>query len=348
MTTSLLEIKNLTRTYQIGGRLGTKKAVVHALTDVSLSLTVGETLAVVGESGCGKSTLARTVAGLIPPDSGSVLLNGQSMQSLLENDPNAYRRRVQMVFQDPYSSVNPRRRIGATIGDGLRLRQTLPKDQRESTVIDLLRNVGLSEDYASRFPHELSGGQRQRVAIARALAAEPELVICDEPVSALDVSVQAQVMNLLIALQKSRGVAYLFISHNLDLVQHIAHRTAVMYLGEVVEIGSRQALGRGLAHPYSRVLFDAVPRIGAPRKARIDIKEENIPSPVNLPNHCRFASRCAYVQPRCREERPALRPVEDRLVRCHRAEEIWLPSAIKIAVRSASTVSLPSPVVQGV
>jgi len=334
--TDLLETQNLTKTFQVGGGLGSAPRLVHALSGVSLSLRAGETLAVVGESGCGKSTLARAVAGLVPPTSGEVLLRGESMSQILQRDPMRYRRTVQMVFQDPYSSVNPRRRIGDIIGDGLRLHNVVPRAGRRDAVAGMLTDVGLSAEHIDRYPHELSGGQRQRVAIARALSVKPDLVICDEPVSALDVSVQAQVMNLLLALQQSRNVAYLFISHNLALVQHIAHAIAVMYLGQVIEVGSAAALRQGLAHPYSRMLFDAAPRIGANRGAKRLVVDGDVPSPVNPPPHCRFTTRCPYVEDRCHKETPLLRPVHGRLVRCHRAEEVWQPIAPPPAAKAYS------------
>ncbi len=313
---TLLRTEGLTKHFAASRGFG-HGAVVQALSDVSLHLNAGETLAVVGESGCGKSTLARCVTGLVPATAGTIEINGETAQDLLKRDPMRYRRSVQMVFQDPYSSVNPRRHIVDTIADGLRLHKIVPRNQRRARVLELLTQVGLGAEHMERYPHELSGGQRQRVAIARALAVDPALIVCDEPVSALDVSVQAQVINLLRDLQRERGIAYLFISHDLALVQHIAHRIAVMYLGEVVETGTAQDFHQGPLHPYSRSLFSAAPRIGRPRDEAVPLLEGDVPSPINPPSGCRFHTRCPIAVERCRHEAPVLRPVQHRMVRCH-------------------------------
>jgi oligopeptide/dipeptide ABC transporter ATP-binding protein len=326
---TLLETQGLTKHYAAGRGFG-RAHVVRALSDVSLTLDARETLAVVGESGCGKSTLARCVTGLVEATSGALLIAGEPARDLLRRDPMGFRRSIQMVFQDPYSSVNPRRRVADTVADGLRLHKIVPRARRRDRVLELLGQVGLSAEHLGRYPHELSGGQRQRVAIARALAVNPSIIVCDEPVSALDVSVQAQVMNLLADVQRERGVAYLFISHDLALVQHIAHRIAVMYLGQIVETGTTAAFRRHLAHPYSRSLFAAAPRIGKPREKPVSLLEGDVPSPLDPPSGCPFHTRCPHAEPRCMAEMPDLRPVHDRLVRCHRAEELWdngVPSA---------------------
>ena len=320
--TPVLEARSLTKHYHLG-----KGRVVQALTDVSISLARGEVLAVVGESGCGKSTLARAVTRLETPDSGEILIDGNAADDLLKYQPMTFRRSIQMVFQDPFSSVNPRRRIGDTVADGLRLHKIGPKAGRRDAVRDLLAQVGLSEDYMERYPHELSGGQRQRVAIARALAVNPQVLVCDEPVSALDVSIQAQVMNLLIDIQQTHGVANLFISHDLTLVRHIADRIAVMYLGQVVEIGDAARLDERLVHPYSQSLFAAAPKIGRPEDEEVPILEGDVPSPIDPPSGCRFHTRCPFAEPRCAASMPELRPVAGREVRCHRAEELLASSA---------------------
>ncbi len=318
----LLITEGLTKHFPASRAFGAG-AMVQALTDVSITLDAAETLAIVGESGCGKSTLARCVAALSDPTSGHVVIDGDRVDATLKRDPMRLRRSIQMVFQDPYSSVNPRRRVCDTIADGLRLHNIVPRAQRQARVLELLVQVGLSADHLQRYPHELSGGQRQRVAIARAMAVNPAIIVCDEPVSALDVSVQAQVMNLLADLQRDRGVAYLFISHDLALVQHIAHRIAVMYLGQIVEIGSTAALRAHLAHPYSRSLFGAAPQIGRPRDQKMPLLDGDVPSPINPPPGCTFHTRCSFADAHCRQAVPALRQVRDRMVRCHRAEEIW-------------------------
>ena len=321
MTTApLLEASNVSKLYRIGGGLLGDGQTVHALTGVSLSLFPGETVAVVGESGCGKTTLARCLAQLIPPTSGTIRVGGEDVADMLRRDPLRFRRMVQIVFQDPYASLNPRRTVFQSVGDALRIHAICPARERRGRAGALLGQVGLSVDYLDRYPHELSGGQRQRVAIARALAVGPSVVICDEPVSALDVSVQAQVINLLKDLQRALGVAYVFISHNLALVRHISDRIAVMYLGELVEVGTTAAFRDGALHPYSQALFAAAPRIGERRDARRAQVEGDVPSPIALPPGCRFSDRCPMRQDRCRAEAPELRTVAGRLVRCHFAE----------------------------
>lgn len=333
---TLLRTEGLTKHFAAHRGFG-QGAVVQALTDVSLTLDAGETLAVVGESGCGKSTLARCISGLVPATSGTIEIGGERAGDMLKRDPMRYHRSVQMVFQDPYSSVNPRRRIVDTVADGLRLHKIVPRAQRRARVLALLEQVGLGEEHMERYPHELSGGQRQRVAIARALAVDPALIVCDEPVSALDVSVQAQVMNLLGDLQRERGIAYLFISHDLALVQHIAHRIAVMYLGEVVEMGTAQDFRQGRLHPYSQSLFDAAPRIGRPRDEIVPILEGDVPSPINPPSGCRFHTRCPMAVERCRQEAPRLRRVQQRMVRCHLVQDIPIFSASSSLVATELT-----------
>jgi oligopeptide/dipeptide ABC transporter ATP-binding protein len=329
--TPLLEATDLTKLYRIGGGLVGAGQTVHALTDVSLALFAGETLAVVGESGCGKTTLARCLAQLIEPTSGSIRLDGEDVAAILRSDPLRFRRRVQIVFQDPYASLNPRRTVFQSVADPLRIHRICPAEARRERASALLDRVGLSSDYLDRYPHELSGGQRQRVAIARALAVGPSLVICDEPVSALDVSIQAQVINLLKDLQQALGIAYVFISHNLALVRHISDRIAVMYLGQVVELGTTAAFRRVALHPYSRALFAAAPKIGAPRDARDRRVDGDVPNPIALPPGCRFSDRCPMRQERCRTEAPELRTMADRLVRCHFAESAMGPSGVRAA-----------------
>jgi oligopeptide/dipeptide ABC transporter ATP-binding protein len=321
--TALMEARDLVKEFPAGGGVFGPARVVHALSGVSFSLAPGETLAIVGESGCGKTTLARCLTGLSEPTGGTLLLEGEDVRALLANNPHQFRRAVQIVFQDPYASLNPRRTVFSSVADALRLHNICSPSERRAKVTELLAQVGLSGEYLDRYPHELSGGQRQRVAIARALAVRPRIVICDEPVSALDVSIQAQIINLLKGLQTSLGVAYVFISHNLSLVRHISDRIAVMYLGQIVEIGRTDILGRMLLHPYSRALFAATPEIGrdlATRPRRTVVGE--VPSPIEPPSGCRFRTRCPLAAPLCAEQAPELHTVAGRDVRCHFAEVV--------------------------
>lgn len=326
MNMPVLSATGLVKEYNIGSGWSGQRRTVYALSGVNLSVDAGETLSIVGESGCGKSTLARCLTGLVAPTAGDIRLDGAATGELRGRDAQRFRRAVQIVFQDPYASLNPRRTVGQSIGDGLRLHNICPRAERRDRIGDLLIKVGLSPDHIDRYPHELSGGQRQRVAIARALAVEPRLIVCDEPVSALDVSVQAQIINLLNDLQASLGVAYIFISHNLSLVRHISNRIAVMYLGQVVEMGDTHTLDAALLHPYSRALFSASPEIGRDRNgARAEPLSGDVPSPLAPPSGCRFRTRCPFATERCAAEPPQLRRVAGREVRCHYAESM-LPS----------------------
>lgn len=326
----VLEVLNLVKHYPLKGGLFAKERVVHALDGVTLSLGSAETLAVVGESGCGKSTLARCIMRLEEPTSGSVLLNGADITHVRRRALRPLRRHMQIVFQDPYASLNPRWSIVSLVGDPIRLHGLATGAARRRRVAELLETVGLGAEFLDRYPHELSGGQRQRVAIARALAMQPEVIICDEPVSALDVSIQAQVINLLKRLQKEFAIAYIFISHDLSLVKHISDRVAVMYLGEIVELADTRAVRARVMHPYSEALFSATPLAdphAAASKKRI-ILAGDVPSPVDLPSGCRFHTRCPYRKDVCTEKVPELRAVEGRLVRCHFAGEPGFPPAM--------------------
>ena len=318
----MLAAVDLVKHYPVRGGWFSEPRYVHALDGVSLSVAPGETLAVVGESGCGKSTLARCLMRLEDPTSGRVVLGGDDITHLPRSQLRPLRRKMQIVFQDPYASLNPRWSIGSIVGDPIRLHEEVGRAERRARVAQLLETVGLGPEFMDRHPHELSGGQRQRVAIARAIAVNPAVVICDEPVSSLDVSIQAQVINLLKRLQRSLGMAYLFISHNLALVGHISDRVAVMYLGQVVELADARALRAKRLHPYSQALYSAAPVANpdaAKKKARI-ILTGDLPSPVDPPSGCRFRTRCVHRQERCAAEAPALREVEGRWVRCHFAE----------------------------
>jgi oligopeptide/dipeptide ABC transporter ATP-binding protein len=323
MTAPVLEVVDLVKQYPVRRGPFEPRKIVHALDGVSLTVRRGETLAIVGESGCGKSTLARCLLRLEDPTGGTIRLHGADITSLDADAMRPLRRHVQIVFQDPYASLNPRWSIGTLMADPLRLHTTLSRAERRVRAAELLAIVGLGGEFLERYPHELSGGQRQRVAIARALAVEPDAIVCDEPVSALDVSIQAQVINLLMRLRREFGIALVFISHDLSLVKHIADRIAVMYLGQIVELADAAEMREGAKHPYSRALFAAAPTVdpvpGASREAPIG---GDVPSPIDPPSGCRFHTRCAFAKDECARTPPALRAVEGRAVRCHFAGEI--------------------------
>lgn len=312
MSTPLLELRDVARHYPVSeGIFGTGTALVRAVDGVTLTLHKGETLGLVGESGCGKSTLGRVALGLERPDTGEVLFDGAPVSGgLSRQQEKDFRRRAQMIFQDPYSSLNPRRSVGATIREGLDIHRVETKTQRNERVRELLETVGLLPEHAKRYPHEFSGGQRQRVAVARALALDPDLVVCDEPVSALDVSVQAQVLNLLASLKKRLGLTYLFISHDLSVVGHVSDRVAVMYLGRIMELADSKDLFADPLHPYSRSLLAAIP-VPDPEIQPDDIRlEGDLPSPLNPPSGCPFHPRCPQAFDRCPKERPELLEVQ--------------------------------------
>lgn len=323
MTEPLLVARDLVRTFPVGGGWYGSGEMVHALSGVSLEVIPGETLAIVGESGCGKSTLARCLIGLTDLTDGQLLVGGQESRAFLRRDALAFHRFIQIVFQDPYASLNPRRTIQQSIGDALRLHRICKRSEERARVVALLNQVGLSDDYLGRYPHELSGGQRQRACIARALAVDPKILVCDEPVSALDVSIQAQIINLLKDIQRRSGLAYVFISHNLNLVLQISDRIAMMYLGQIVEIGTVETLRQGMLHPYSRALFAATPVIGRGADERPpNLLSGDVPSPIHPPSGCRFRTRCHLATDLCATQSPLLRQVADRMVRCHYAEEL--------------------------
>jgi oligopeptide/dipeptide ABC transporter ATP-binding protein len=290
-------------------------AVVRAVDDVSLALDAGETLALVGESGCGKSTLARALVGLLRPTAGAVYFDGKPLGPLGSNSRRALSNEIQMVFQDPDASLDPRLTIGAAVGEAVALHTKLSRAERLERVRQLLEDVGIDRALEARYPHELSGGQKQRVCIARALAPRPRLLVCDEAVSALDVSIQAQILNLLLDLKERLGLAYLFITHDLRVVRTIADRVAVMYLGQVVELAGTRELFESPKHPYTRALLDAVPSFTASARSHLPLAGE-VPSPANPPSGCRFHPRCSVAEPRCRTEAPALFALGERRARC--------------------------------
>lgn len=316
----LMEIRRVTKHFGLSPDLfGRPRATVHALDDVSMTLHRGETLSVVGESGCGKSTLGKAIVRLQSPSSGEILLEGADVEALSGPDLKAFRKRVQVVFQDPYSSLNPRLSVFESLAEPLRnFRLANSRAELEVQVGDLLDQVGLARDAARRFPHEFSGGQRQRIAIARALAPKPDIIVCDEAVSALDVSVKAQVVNLLGDIQQATGLTLVFISHDLAIVEHLTHRVAVMYLGRVVEIADRRALFGDARHPYTRALISAVPVPDIQVKRERIVLKGDVPSPLNPPPGCRFNTRCPFAADLCRKEIPQLRQVgEGHMVACH-------------------------------
>jgi peptide/nickel transport system ATP-binding protein len=323
MTTPLLQVKNLKKHFPLrGGFLGMVSAYVRAVDGVSFTIRQGETLALVGESGCGKSTVGRTILRLFDVTDGSVVLEGRRIDNLRTRQLRPLRRKVQVVFQDPFSSLNPRMRVRDILSEPIRnFGLATTQAEIEERVAGLMDKVRLPRDAVDRWPHEFSGGQRQRIGIARALAAEPDLIICDEAVSALDVSVKAQIVNLLQDLQRELGLALLFISHDLAIVEHISHRVAVMYLGRIVELADKRDLFADPQHPYTEALLSAVPVPDPTAQSRRIILQGDLPSPVKPPPGCHFHTRCRYAEPRCRSEAPLMREVAPRhLAACHLRE----------------------------
>ena len=312
-TRPLLEVSSLTKHYPVRSSI-LRRVVgkVYAVDGVSFTLGVGETLGLVGESGCGKSTVARSVLRLVEPTSGAIRINGQDITHLGKAALRAHRRSMQIVFQDPFASLNPRMRAGEIVGEPLIVHSIAKGREKRERVAELFEQVGLRADQMQNYPHQFSGGQRQRICIARALALRPGLIVCDEPVSALDVSIQAQVINLLIDLQRKHDFSYLFIAHDLAVVAHISHRIAVMYLGRIVEIADKTALFAEPRHPYTEALLAAVP-VADPKIRRLQpLIEGDVPSPVDPPKGCAFHTRCRYVMNRCRLETPPLINVSPR------------------------------------
>lgn len=311
----LLEVRNLKKYFNVG-----KGKTLKAVDDVTFTINKGETLGLVGESGCGKTTCGRTVMGLYEATGGDVYLDGVDIAKLSNKEKREYSKKVQMIFQDPYASLDPRMTVGDIIAEGMDIHNMYKGDKRTQKIYELLETVGLNKEHISRFPHEFSGGQRQRIGIARALAVKPKFIVCDEPISALDVSIQAQVINLLIKLQREYDLTYLFIAHDLSMVRHISDKLGVMYLGKLMEVGESNEIYNNPAHPYTQALMSSIPAMNEgelENKNRI-LLEGEISSPINPKPGCRFASRCKFAKDICFKETPVLREIgEDHFIACH-------------------------------
>ncbi len=319
---AVLEARDLTRHYHVGRGPFAKAATLKALDGVSFSVVPGKTLAVVGESGCGKSTLARLITQIEPPTAGNFTLDGIDSATATKADRRRMRRAVQMVFQDPFGSLNPRKKVGTILAEPLAINTTMSGGERAEAARRMMDRVGLRPEHYGRYPHMFSGGQRQRIAIARALMLNPKVVVADEPVSALDLSIQAQVLNLMMDLQEEFDLAYLFISHDLSVVRHIADEVLVMYLGRPAEQGPKERIFDRPLHPYTRALLAATPRVNPEdRKERLVVKGE-LPSPLDPPPGCAFHKRCPFATDLCTAERPEPRPLDGRMVACHHAENV--------------------------
>lgn len=312
---TLIEVKNLKKYFNVGNN-----AILKAVDNVSFAIKEGETLGLVGESGCGKSTTGRTIIRLYEATGGEVIFEGKNIHKLNKAEQKAFTKKAQMIFQDPYASLNPRMTVGDIVGEGIDIHNLYTGKERTERIYNVLETVGLNKEHASRFPHEFSGGQRQRIGVARSLAIEPQFIVCDEPISALDVSIQAQVVNLLVKLQRDFNLTYLFIAHDLSMVKHISDRVGVMYLGTIVEMASSFELYKNPLHPYTQALMSAIP-IADPKvlKSRQRILlEGDVPSPINPPPGCRFKARCRYAKDICSQEMPEFKEVApDHFVACH-------------------------------
>ena len=318
MSEPVIRVEHLKKFFPVKGKLFEKKQYVKAVNDISFSIRRGETLGIVGESGCGKSSLGRTVLKVHQPDSGHIYFNGTDITKLNEKQMHPYRQKMQMIFQDPYASLNPRFTVGETIAEPMEIYQMYDPKERMERVQQLMETVGLKPDHIRRYPHEFSGGQRQRIGIARTLALNPEFIVCDEPFSALDVSIQAQIINLLEKIQDERKISYIVVAHDLNAVRHISHNIGVMYLGHLIEIGPAAEVYQNPKHPYTKALISSIP-VADPDYTGLGkriILEGEVPSPIHVPNGCPFSTRCKYCTEKCREQMPELRTVGEEQVAC--------------------------------
>lgn len=324
MTTPLIEAEDIAKSFAVRPTPFAPRKTLKAVDGVTLQIQPGETLGLAGESGCGKSTVGKILMGLLEPDGGTIRFRGKDLGTATKDERAAFRKDVQMIFQDPFSSLNPRMRVGEIIGEPLAIHRLVPNEGRRKKVLELMGMVGLSAEQINRYPHEFSGGQRQRIGIARALAVSPKLIVADEPVSALDLSIQAQIINLLDELKKTLGLSYLFIAHDLSVIRHLSDRVAVMYLGRIVETGHRDDIFNRFRHPYTEALLSAVPRVAAaPHKKRIILNGEP-PSPLDPPQGCPFHPRCRYAEPICAATRPALEEkAPEHLAACHFSNKLF-------------------------
>lgn len=318
MPNSILKVENLKKNFQIAGGLFQKKQYVNAVIDVSFEIEEGTTFSLVGESGCGKSTTGRLITRLIAPTNGSIVVDGKEVATAKPSELRHLRQTVQMIFQDPYASLNPRMKVKELVGEPLEIHTKLSKAEREKLVLEMLEVVGLNAEHADRYAHEFSGGQRQRLGIARALITKPKLIIADEPVSALDVSIQSQILNLLKQLQQEYKISYLFISHDLSVVEHISHYIGVMYLGSIVEIGRKETIFNEPKHPYTQALIASVPIADPTLRKKKIVLTGDIPNPKNPPSGCTFHTRCPFASDICKQAIPEMRKInEEQSVACH-------------------------------
>lgn len=318
MPNSILKVENLKKSFQIAGGLFQKKQYVNAVIDVSFEIEEGTTFSLVGESGCGKSTTGRLITRLIAPTNGSIVVDGKEVATAKQSELKHLRQNVQMIFQDPYASLNPRMKVKELVGEPLEIHTKLSKAEREKLVLEMLEVVGLNAEHADRYAHEFSGGQRQRLGIARALITKPKLIIADEPVSALDVSIQSQILNLLKQLQQEYKISYLFISHDLSIVEHISHYIGVMYLGSIVEIGRKETIFNEPKHPYTQALIASVPIADPTLRKKKIVLTGDIPNPKNPPSGCTFHTRCPFASDICKQAIPEMKKInEEQSVACH-------------------------------